>query len=152
MADQVERSHETAQVVEEFLRRQREMYRGGSVEPVEELLAEDVVWHVPGASPIAGDYRGRAAVIGYFTSRRARAGGEIEITKHGELRGSDVLVQLADGRARLGGETAEWRTVGVYRVSGGRIAEAWLVPLEQEQFDSVWSRASDDVPSRPALD
>ena len=141
MAEEVERNAEAGEVVGEFLRRQREMYRGGSVEPVEEMLAEEIVWHVPGASPIAGDYRGREAVVGYFTSRRALAGGEIEITKHGELRGPDVVVQLADGRARLGGEIAEWRTVGVYRVSDGRIAEAWLVPLEQEQFDAVWSRA-----------
>ena len=32
-----------------------------------------------------------------------------------------------------------WRTAGVYRVAGGRIAEAWLVPLDQEHFDRVWA-------------
>jgi len=31
------------------------MYAGGSVEPVAELLAEDIVWHVPGKSPIVGE-------------------------------------------------------------------------------------------------
>ena len=39
---------EAKAVVEEFLARQREMYAGGDLAAVEELLAEDVVWHVPG--------------------------------------------------------------------------------------------------------
>ena len=131
---------EAKAVIEEFLARQREMYAGGELEAVVALLAEDVVWHVPGTSPIAGDYRGREAVLWYFTTRRELAGGAIAITKHGELGRHDVLVQLADGRAALGGEELEWRTAGVYRVAAGRIVEAWLVPLEADAFDAAWAR------------
>jgi YbgC/YbaW family acyl-CoA thioester hydrolase len=130
---------EVKAVVDEFLARQRKMYAGGDLAAVEELLAEDVVWHVPGTSPIAGDYRGRRAVSGYFRLRRALAGGAIRIAKGGEAHHEEALVQLADGRAPLGGREVVWRTAGVYRVSGGRIAEAWLVPLEQEHFDRAWA-------------
>jgi acyl-CoA thioester hydrolase len=94
---------------------------------------------VPGTSPIAGDYRGREAVTGYFRRRRELAGGSIAITKHGDAHHEEALVQLADGRAPLGGNDVVWRTAGVYRVAGGRIAEAWLVPLDQEQFDLAWA-------------
>jgi len=121
------------------------MYAGGEVEPVAELLAQDVVWHVPGRSPIAGDYNGRDAVVNYFTARRKLAGGAIAITKHGELAGSDVVVQLADGRAALGGEQTVWRTAGVYRVADGKIAEAWLVPLEAAAFERAWARTRPDA-------
>jgi acyl-CoA thioesterase FadM/ketosteroid isomerase-like protein len=130
---------EAKAVVEEFLTRQREMYGGGDLTAVEELLAEDVVWHVPGASPIAGDYRGREAVTEYFRLRRELAGGAIRVTKGGEAHHEEALVQLADGRAPLGGREVIWRTAGVYRVADGRIAEAWLVPLHQEHFDRVWA-------------
>src|SRR5688572_18971779 len=75
--------------VDEFLSRQREMYAGGELEPVAELLADHVVWHVPGASPIAGDYRGREAVLGYFRRRRELAGGAMEITKRAEAYSSE---------------------------------------------------------------
>jgi acyl-CoA thioesterase FadM/ketosteroid isomerase-like protein len=125
-------------VVEEFLTRQREMYAGGDLEAMQELLAENVVWHVPGTSPIAGDYRGHEAVTGYFRLRRELAGGAIQIAKRGEAHHDTALVQLADGRAPLGGREVVWRTAGVYRVADGRIAEAWLVPLDQEHFDRVW--------------
>jgi uncharacterized protein len=129
-------------VVDAFLARQRAMYAGGDLAAVEGLLADDVVWHVPGTSPIAGDYRGREAVLGYFGRRRELAGGAIEIVKHGEAHHDEALVQLADGRAVIGGQEVTWRTAGVYRVAGGRIAEAWLVPLDLEQFDRAWSRTS----------
>src|SRR6266545_5121868 len=130
---------EASEVAEEFLARQREMYAGGDLAPVEELLAEDVIWHVPGTSPIAGDYRGRQAVVGYFRLRRELAGGTIQVTKAGEAHHDEALVQLADGRAMLGGADVVWRTAGVYRVASGRVAEAWLVPLDSEHFDRVWA-------------
>jgi acyl-CoA thioesterase FadM/ketosteroid isomerase-like protein len=134
-------SRSAAAAVEEFLQRQRAMYAGGELAAVEELLAEDVVWHVPGTSPIAGDYRGREAVTGYFLARRRLAGGAMAVTKHADASHEEALVQLADGRAPLGGtEDVVWRTAGVYRVADGRIAEAWLVPLDQDHFDRLWAR------------
>jgi len=132
---------QTREVVDEFLARQRKLYTGGDLGPVEELLAEDVVWHVPGTSPIAGEYRGRDAVTAYFLRRRELAGGVIRVTKEGETHHSEAVVQLADGRARIGGTEVVWRTAGVYRVANGRIAEAWLVPLDSEHFDRAWSAA-----------
>ena len=94
----------TEDVVTRFLACQREMYAGGPTEAVEEMLAPDVIWHVPGRSPIAGDHRGRRAVLDYFAQRRARAGGAIEITQHAQVVHADTLVQLADGHAALAGQ------------------------------------------------
>ncbi len=130
---------EAKTVVEQFLTRQREMYAGGDLGAVGELLAEDVVWHVPGTSPIAGEYRGREAVSGYFRLRRELAGRTITVTKVGDAHHEEALVQLADGRAVIAGRELIWRTAGVYRVADGRIAEAWLVPLDQERFDRAWA-------------
>ncbi|HEY1508344.1 MAG TPA: nuclear transport factor 2 family protein [Solirubrobacteraceae bacterium] len=128
-------------IVDAFLAAQREMYAGGPVDPLSELLADEIVWHVPGTSPIAGDYRGKQAVLDYFGARRAMAAGRIEITKHGELVGDDVVVALADGHARLGSGEARWRTAGAYRVADQKIAEAWLVPLDADAFDEAWAMA-----------
>lgn len=126
-------------IVEAFLARQREMYEGGSLAAIEDLLSPDVVWHVPGMSPIAGDYRGRKAVTGYFLARRRLAGGAMQITKEAEAHHEEAFVQLADGHAPLGGQDVVWRTAGVYRIAEGRIAEAWLVPLDKEHFERAWA-------------
>jgi ketosteroid isomerase-like protein len=130
---------EAARIVERFFAAQRAMYTGGPLEPLEALLADDVVWHVPGRSPIAGDHAGRAAVLDYFERRRALTGATLEITDRGGLENGDTVVRLADGRATIGGRTATWRTVGVYRVEHGRLREVWLVPLDSEAFDALWS-------------
>ncbi len=37
---------------------------------VEGLLAPGITWTVPGHSPLAGIYRGRPQVLGYFSMRR----------------------------------------------------------------------------------
>jgi hypothetical protein len=52
---------EVKAVVEEFLARQREMYAGGDLAAVEELVAEHVVWHVPGAATRGCSTRRRPA-------------------------------------------------------------------------------------------
>ena len=126
--------------VDEFLSRQRQMYAGGDMGAVAEMLAEDVVWHVPGRSPIAGEYRGHEAVLGYFRRRRELAGGEMRVTAHGRAEHEEVHAELADGEATLAGEAARWRTVGAYRIRDGKVAEAWLVPTELAAFDRAWSR------------
>jgi ketosteroid isomerase-like protein len=127
---------------ERFADRQRAMYAGGSSDAVCELLAADVVWHVPGTSAIAGDHRGRDAVMRYFERRRELAGGRMAIVEHAQLAKGDTVVRLADGEVELGGERLHWRTVGVYRMVGEVIAEAWLVPLDLAAFEEIWQRLS----------
>ena len=129
------------ELVAELHRRQREMYGGGSVDAVAELLADDIVWHVPGTSPIAGDHRGREAVVAYFLKRRALADHTFVMHPKGVLAEGEAVVQLVHGSATIGGERRTWSTAGVYRVSGGVIAEVWLVPLDLAAFDAIWGGA-----------
>jgi ketosteroid isomerase-like protein len=129
-----------AALVAELHRRQREMYAGGAVEPVAELLAPDIVWHVPGTSPIAGDHRGREAVLDYFQRRRALARNTMRMHPGQVIEDGEAVVQLVDGTATVGDEELRWRTAGVYRVNAGLIAEVWLVPLDLALFDSIWHR------------
>ena len=52
---------------------QAAFYAGGPREPLHDVLTDDIVWVVPGANAIAGEYRGLDAVIDYFTRRRTVA-------------------------------------------------------------------------------
>jgi hypothetical protein len=117
------------------------MDAGGSAEPVVELLAEDVVWHVPGRSLIAGEHRGVEAVLEYFARRRELAGATMTMRPGEVLADEEVVVQLVDGTASFGGEEVGWRTVGVYRLEEARVREVWLVPLDLDRFDEIWAAA-----------
>jgi hypothetical protein len=53
----------------------------------------------------------------------------------------DAVAQFVEGTVVLDGEEVSWRTIGIYRVDTGRplIREVWLVPLDSELFDRIWS-------------
>jgi ketosteroid isomerase-like protein len=132
--------HANEKLVRDFHAAQARVYAGQtSAAALEALLSEDVVWRVPGRNAIAGEYRGRRAVLDYFTRRRRMSGDSLRVTVHRVLADDEVVMQLAGGRAELGGVVREWETVGVFRIAGGRIAECWLVPFDQRAFDEAWS-------------
>jgi ketosteroid isomerase-like protein len=119
---------------------QNEYYGGGSSAALEALLDPGIVWTVPGRSPIAGTYRGREEVFGYFARRRDLAGGTFAMTRRDVLAGEgDRIAALTDGVATIGGTEHRWSTVGLYDVAGGRIAACWLLPLDAGAFDAIWS-------------
>lgn len=126
-------------VVRRFHEEQGRMYGGGGFEGVAGLLSEDVVWHVPGASAIAGEHRGVGGVLAYMDARRRIMDYSLRVTVHGAALIAGRVVQLAGGRAERDGVEVSWETVGVFRVAGGRIAECWLIPFDQDAFDRIWA-------------
>ena len=128
-----------ARIVERFYAVQRRFYAGENVvADLRGLLAEHVVWHVPGRSAIAGDYRGLEQVLAYFTLRREIADNTFRITSRGVLADANRVVHFADGEALISGEVRRWRTVGIFDISDELIAECWLLPFDQHQFDEIW--------------
>jgi predicted pyridoxine 5'-phosphate oxidase superfamily flavin-nucleotide-binding protein/ketosteroid isomerase-like protein len=142
--ESVAREHPNARLVRRFHELQGAFYTGGPVEPLAELLAPDVRWHVPGASPIAGDYRGREPVLAYFERRRALAAATLALQVREVVAAGEFVYQRVDGQARLAGAIRSWETVGVLRVDGERISECWLIPRDQELFDAIWGAAERD--------
>jgi ketosteroid isomerase-like protein len=133
-------AHPNARLVEAFYVAQRRFYAGeDNADELRGFLAEDIAWHVPGRSPIAGDYRGMDQVLAYFADRRARAKATFRIQPHGMLADDERVVHFARGHAERAGKTWEWETVGVFRLAGGRIAECWLLPFDQYAFDEIWA-------------
>ena len=125
-------------VVRRFHAEQARAYAGEGLDGLHELLDDDVVWHVPGHSRIAGEHQGREAVLSYLDLRRTMTDSTFRVIVHGMAMIGDRVVQLAGGRATRHGRDVTWETVGVFRVAEGRIAECWLVPFDQQAFDEIW--------------
>jgi ketosteroid isomerase-like protein len=114
-------------------------YLGGPEEPLRDVLAEDVVWSVPGRNAIAGRYEGIEEVMSYFARRREIASRSFVMRTSEILVGEgDHVAALTEGRAVLAGVERRWWTVGLYRVRGERIAACWLLPLDSDEFDRIW--------------
>jgi 2'-5' RNA ligase len=127
-------------VVRRFHDAQARVYSGTAPpESLRDVLDQDVVWHVPGGSAIAGEHRGIDAVLSYLDTRRRMTDSTFRVTVHGAAMIAGRVVQLAGGRALRDGREVSWETVGVFRVVDRRIAECWLVPFDQAVFDEIWS-------------
>jgi ketosteroid isomerase-like protein len=131
---------EAVQIIDRLHDAQARLYTDGDPEPVREMLTDDIAWHVPGTSPIAGSYRGIDEVIGYMLARRKLAGGTFRMHRLDVLTGSgETVAVLTDGEVSLGGVVRRWSTIGLYRLEGARVAECRLVPFDQAEFDEIWT-------------
>jgi uncharacterized protein len=137
------RVHPNALLLKAFYQAQAAFYAGGDdTAALRGLLADDIVWHVPGRSLIAGHYHGHAEVLGYFAARRAHAKATFRVHSRAILADDQRAFQLAVGQLDRDGQLRTWQTVGVFRIAGGKIAECWLVPFDQYLLDELWSGAT----------
>ena len=134
----MDRARATA-FIDELQNAQQELYGGGGADPVRRLLDPDIVWHVPGESPIAGCYEGAEEVIAYMLRRRDLADGTFRMRRRELMVGEgEHFAALTDGIATIDGRTREWSTVGLYRLRAELLAECRLLPFDQAQFDAIW--------------
>lgn len=131
--------HPNVRLIREFHDGQNRFYAGGDQRSVAAMLTEDVTWHVPGRNALAGDYRGRDEVLRYFAMRRDLAAATFRIDLRGVLADDDGSVVLAGGEVKRGLETFTWGTEVRFRIADRKIAECWVLPLDQSVFDEIWS-------------
>lgn len=76
-------------------RRTVDAFRAGERETLVQLLAPDVVWHVPGANRMAGVVRGREALFEWFERLREVSDGTFSIREHEVLGNEEHVVALS---------------------------------------------------------
>jgi ketosteroid isomerase-like protein len=127
-------------LLDQLHRAQNEFYAGGSGAALEQLLAPNITWTVPGDNRIAGNYRGLDEVFDYFRRRRDLADHTFRMQRRDVLVGDgDRVAALTDGLATIRNVDRRWSTVGLYDVIDRQIAACWLLPLDQRAFDAIWS-------------
>lgn len=103
------------------------------------LLAPDVVLHVPGRHPLAGDYHGREGLTRFAAqSLRVTQGGE-RLALLDVLAGDRFVAALCRVEAARSDRTAlDNRTLHLARVEAGHIAEIWFHNFDQHAVDAFW--------------
>ena len=121
---------------EDLLRREYDAFARGDVASLDDIFADDIVYHVPGHNPFSGDHRGKEAVYELFRlDRRASFRSEI----HDILANDRHAVALTVVKGARQGRVLEDITVHVVHVVDGKITEAWFFPGDQAASDAFWS-------------
>jgi ketosteroid isomerase-like protein len=124
------------------LQRMRDGYDAfakGDVAVLQELMTDDIVWHVPGHSFLAGDYAGKEAVLGFF--------GRVMEATEGSFR-AEPLTLLTDDRygaapvritAHRGDRHLDVMNLQVSRWQDGRVAEFWDTSTDPDATDEFFA-------------
>jgi ketosteroid isomerase-like protein len=103
------------------------------------LHTEDVVMHVPGASPVAGDHYGREGVAAVFQRELSMLDGPPEMVPLDDLGSDDHAGAVLIQRMQRDGRSYEGLQVVVARVRDGQLAEVWFRPEDQRAFDAFFA-------------
>jgi ketosteroid isomerase-like protein len=124
---------------EELLRRAFDAFAKGDVDTLREVTDQDAVWHTSGRSPLAGDYRGVDAILGFFARVAELTGGTFRAELHDVVANDEHAVALYVSRGEREGRTLENRTVLVSHVRNGKFTETWVMGEDQYAADEFFS-------------
>jgi len=111
-------------------------FRAGDFDAVRSLIAEDVVWHVPGRPPMAGEIRGLDELVAWL-SRLSDLG--FTIREHDVLGNDEHVCALSYIGARRPGVEVEIRVVSVFHFRAGQQAERWFYPEDMAAWDAIFN-------------
>ena len=123
----------------ESVRRSYDAFNNGDLDTVGKRLADDVVWHVPGRSSIAGDYEGRAATLAYLRRLGELTDGSYQAELHVAVGDDEHVITIDHSSARRAGKTYGESEIVVFRFHDGRIAEAWQAWMNPYQHDEFFA-------------
>ena len=124
---------------EDVVRHWYEAHERGDIDDAAELLAPQVVWHVPGRSPVGGEYKGREAVAEALQTFRERTGGTFHSELIDLLSSASTVIALVRNTGRRGDRLLDSRQAFQFDVAGGRIAEIWIYVDDLYAVDAFWS-------------
>ncbi|HWT78066.1 MAG TPA: nuclear transport factor 2 family protein [Candidatus Methylomirabilis sp.] len=121
-----------------LVRRAYEDFETGDLDLLGVVMARDVVWHEPGRSPLAGDYKGPEAVLGFLGQLKARSGGTFRIEVLDVLSEPERAVVLQRESATRGDKSLDVIAAVEFEVHHGQITEVTVYQADTYQFDEFW--------------
>ncbi len=123
----------------EIVRRGYEAFSTGDMQTVDELFADDIVWHMGGRGLFAGDRNSKKEVFEFFGQLFERSNGTMSIEIHDIVGNDDHVVVLDTIRAVRDGQNYEGRGVDVWHVRDGKAVEHWHYDADPYAADEFWA-------------
>ena len=122
-----------------IIRKAYEDFAQGNIPSVFAVFDAAITWHVPGHSPLSGDYVGHDQIGGFFRRTLERSSGVFGIDVHNVLADGDLVVALVTVNAQRNGVSASFPEVHVWRVKNGKVIEFREYQRDEQREDRFWS-------------
>jgi ketosteroid isomerase-like protein len=123
---------------EDLMRKGFAAFSSGDMATLNDLFADDIEWHTPGESQIAGDYHGKDEVFGAFAKVVELTGGTFKIDLHDVLANDDHGVALLTVTGQQDGRELHDNSVQVFHIKDGKVTESWIHPGDERASDEFW--------------
>jgi ketosteroid isomerase-like protein len=120
----------------DHVRRGYAAFNKGDVETLIDLFAEDIVWHFPGTSKLAGEHVGRDATLGVLGAYGAAMEGTLQANLVDIMAGDNNVTGWANDTGGAGGRKLDINSVVIFTLHDGKVTEARQFVDDQAALDA----------------
>ena len=121
------------------MRRAYEAFNTGDMDTLTELM-DDTVWHLPGRSSMAGEYKGRGETLAYFGQLAQETGGTFRAElQHLAADGDTRVVGIQRSTADRDGKHLDVSDCIVFQLKDGRVTDGREHFEDLYGWDEFWS-------------
>ena len=128
----------TEDAYESVVRHAYQDFESGDLDLLRVVMGQDVVWHEPGRSPLAGDYKGLEAVLGFLGQLKARSGGTFSVEILDVLSEPERAVVFQRETATRNDKTLDMIAAVDFEIHQQKITEVTVYQADTYQFDEFW--------------
>jgi ketosteroid isomerase-like protein len=118
------------------IRRGYKAFNTGDIPALIDLFAEDIVWHFPGTSKLAGDHVGRDAVLTALGAYGSASDGTLQANPVDVMASDSNVTGWANDTATAGGRTLDINSIVIFTMRDGMVTEALHVVDDVAALDA----------------
>jgi ketosteroid isomerase-like protein len=126
-------------VYDSIVRRAYADFETGDVDLLRVVMADEVIWHEPGRSGLAGDYKGPEEVLGFLGLLKVRSSGTFKVEILDVLSEPERVVVLQRETAVRSGRALEVIAAVDFEIHHQKITEVTVYQFDTYQFDEFWA-------------
>jgi uncharacterized protein len=122
-----------------IMRRAYDAFNTGDMDTLN-VLMDETVWHLPGRSPMAGDYAGTGATLAYFGQLAEKTGGTFRAElQHMAAVGETHVIGIQRSTAERNGKHLDVDNCIVFELQDGRVVDGREHFEDLYAWDEFWS-------------
>jgi uncharacterized protein len=123
----------------DLIKRAYDAFGRGDIPTVLGILDKQIRWHVPGQSPLSGDYSGREELLGFFKKSMELSEGTMRIDVHDIVASDATVFVLCSVSATRSGRYADFLEVHLWRIVDGHPVEFREFQGDEHTENKFWA-------------
>ena len=122
-----------------LVRRGFEAFTTGDIDTLVEIIADDAVQIMPGNNVIAGEHKGRDAILAMYGRLFEETAGTLKVVLESTYAAGNNVVAIYRGTATRNGRSLDQRNALVFEIERGQAVRLTDLPGDLDAANIFWS-------------